>query len=410
MRRLTLALLAAAAACVPPPSADDGGAYLDDAVARRAALLASLDGVDNGYAALRRARYASGDATDWELLPVWNPRVQPLVEADVAAGVRGDSPFTGTPRALDIPTARSAAALADLGAAAFFSYPAQLLPAAATLGAADLPRYGLWSDGARGVGGLVRAEMADGSARLAYTCATCHAATPADGALVVGLGNAALDLGAWLADAAAASDPTGAADDPRASWGPGRVDVATTTGLLPVNLPDLRPTRFLTHLHYEADVAQLGVASLAIRIETLLITSHGEVLRPPREVALGLALYVRSLAGALPAPPARAPDAFAARCAVCHAGPGLDGQPVDASVVGTDPAAALDPDRGTGRYRIPSLRGVSARGQLMHDGSVRGVGDLVDPARLAAGRAGHPFGLDLDSAARADLAAYLHAL
>ena len=312
----------------------------------------------------------------------------------------GDDPFAPdapAARALDVSAAagtRDPEALRALGAAAFFAYPVQLLPAAVSLAPEDLSRYGLWTDGTHGVGGLVQAAMADGSARLAYTCATCHAmpdARAADGALQIGLANAAFDLGAWLADTADAP-----ADDPLRAWGPGRADVATSMGRLPVALPDLRATRFLTHLHWEADVAQLGVASLAIRIETLIITSLGEAVRPPREVALGLALYLWSLADALPRPADMAStgrEVFRARCAGCHAGPGLTGPPVAASAVGTNLGAAVDPERGTGRYRPPSLLGVGARGRLLHDGSVRDLDDLLDPARPAPG---HRFGADLD--------------
>ena len=418
--RAALATTVAAAACgapaSAPPSAVEITAYLDSRAARRSALEASLADVENDYANLRRARYAIADGAAWEALPAWNPPVQPIDVADLsrersgAAGpLRADDPFAAegpAPRALDLGTgaaARDPEALRALGAEAFFAYPVQLLPLAATLGPQDLARYGLWADGARGLGGLVRATMADGSARLAYTCATCHAAPdPAGGVLAIGLGNAAFDLGAWLADAGGAP-----ADDPLRSWGPGRADVATATGRLPVVLPDLRATRFLTHLHWEADVAQLGITSLAIRIETLLITSLGEAVRPPREVALGLALYLWSLADTLRAPsdeagPGRA--VFRARCAGCHAGPGMTGPPVAASAVGTDPAAAIAPERGTGRYRPPSLLGASARGRLLHDGFVRDLDDLLDPARVAPG---HRFGDDLDAPSRAALVSYL---
>jgi mono/diheme cytochrome c family protein len=416
---LLAALLAAACARAPVPDPDGARAYLGDTRARRAAMEASLAGVANAYADLRRARYASGGSGDWERLPAWNPRVEPLALADLDGGavVRGDSPFSrraGEPRALALPAAAAATgdALRALGAAAFFRYPAQLLPAAVSLGRAELARYGLVADGARPVGGLVRAEMADGSARLACTCATCHVGAGPDGAPVAGLGNAALDLGGWLADSASPAAPRASTDALRA-WGRGRVDVVTAAGRLPVALPDLRPTRLLSHLHYEADVAQRDVASLAIRIETLLITAHGQALRPPREVALGLALYLWSLAPAAAAEPApggaaaRGQTTFRARCAGCHAGDGFTGPPVDADAVGTDPAAAEDPDRGTGRYRVPSLRGVAARGLLLHDGSARGLDDLLDPARAAAG---HAFGRDLAAPERADLVAYVRTL
>jgi hypothetical protein len=77
--------------------------------------------------------------------------------------------------------------------------------------------------------------------------------------------------------------------------------------------------------------------------------------------------------------------------------------------VGTDATAAFAPERGTGRYRIPSLRGVSERGALMHDGSIVDLRSLLNPARLSGAGAisGHPFGTNLDPGARGDLLEYL---
>ena len=76
--------------------------------------------------------------------------------------------------------------------------------------------------------------------------------------------------------------------------------------------------------------------------------------------------------------------------------------------------------RGTGTYRVPSLHGVATRGALLHDASLPGPAELLDPARLrpsyAGGRRGpgavpgHVFGLDLGDADRGDLLAYLGTL
>jgi mono/diheme cytochrome c family protein len=261
----------------------------------------------------------------------------------------------------------------------------------------------------------VGARMADGTTRLAYTCGTCHSAVGADGQLIVGLGNDHLDLGALLADAAQtpAGDPVAVqwAQALRA-WGPGRVDVTTTTGTLPVRLSDLRPTRWLGYLHYEATVQQRDLISLAIRLETLIITSHGTALRPPRAVTLGLAVFLWSLADGLPsqepsdAVTTRGQALLQTHCGQCHAGVGLTGAPVAADAVGTDPTAARDPGRGRGVYRVPSLRGVGQRAMLLHDGSIHGLDAFFDPTRAG----GHPFGLALDPAARASLIAYLRGL
>jgi mono/diheme cytochrome c family protein len=401
--------------------------YLTDASFRRGELLASLDGVDDQYADLRRAHYASADGQDWDQLPEWNPAVSPLAMTDFAAGARASAdavtgPFTALAIADDATLVSDQQALRALGEAAFFSYPVQLLPASLALGAGDLAGYGLWIDDQRGVGGLVGARMADGSTRLAYTCATCHSAAGADGQLTVGLGNDRLNLGALLADAAQvpAGDPLAAQwSQALRAWGAGRVDVTTTTGTLPVRLSDLRPTRWLGYLHYEATVQQRDLISLAIRLETLIITSHGTALRPPRAVTLGLALFLWSLADDLPsqepsdAVTAQGQAVLETNCGRCHAGVGLTGAPVVVDAVGTDPAAALDPGRGRGVYRVPALRGVGRRATLLHDGSIRGLDAFFDPARVAGTgpvAGGHPFGLDLDPAARASLIAYLRGL
>ena len=52
---------------------------------------------------------------------------------------------------------------------------------------------------------------------------------------------------------------------------------------------------------------QGDTSSLAVRIETLLITAPGGTVRPPREVALGLAVDRTSLAEALVQRPAQTP-------------------------------------------------------------------------------------------------------
>ncbi len=290
-------------------------------------------------------------------------------------------------------------------------------------------QYGLWVDAARGVGGLVRAEMADGSAELALTCASCHAAPAASGAsgdrVLDGLPNAGIDLGsAILASPDAPGDP--ALRAALAAWGPGRLDAATSEGTYPARIPDLRPTRWLTSLHQEGTLLRRDRTALAIRIETLIVTSNAQVLRPPRVVALALAAYLDSLADALPDPTEAAAaspsgaEIFASACASCHVAPGLTGASVPLAGIGTDPRLGESPDRGTGAYRVPSLRGVGSRGPLLHDGTVASLADMLDPARPTPAFAerlhgagavpGHLYGLQLSDSDRAALVAYLSAL
>ncbi|HTQ06900.1 MAG TPA: hypothetical protein VMI54_23745 [Polyangiaceae bacterium] len=425
----TSALLAACGSAAPPSNEAEPSertAYLTDASARRSELEASLVNPSNGYSTLRLEHYATGADGDWERLAEWNPAVAPIGSAEL--GVAAAATLADDASALALPADPVHATdgeLLALGKAAFERYPVQLAPYfAVALASADAAgSYGLWLDDARGVGGLVRVQMADGSTSLAVTCSTCHASPGASG-VEDGLPNASLDLGAALI--ASGTGLGGASVDAVKAWGPGRLDVTTATGLEPVRISDLRPSRFLTYLQQDATLATRDVTTLAIRIETLAITSSGQVLRPPRVVAWALALYLETLADALPAESSartaspQGAELFDAQCSSCHAAPGLTGPPVPLAVVGTDPTLGLSTDRGTGTYRVPSLHGVGTRGPLLHDASVASVDALFDPARPTpafSGRlhgsgavAGHPFGLDFTADERAALLAYLHAL
>jgi len=50
--------------------------------------------------------------------------------------------------------------------------------------------------------------------------------------------------------------------------------------------------------------------------------------------------------------------------------------------IDTDPGLALKSRKGTGFYKIPSLRGLWYRGLFGHDGSVSSLEDRFDPKRL----------------------------
>lgn len=93
--------------------------------------------------------------------------------------------------------------------------------------------------------------------------------------------------------------------------------------------------------------------------------------------------------------------------------------------VHTDPSLALRTRKGTGLYKIPSLRGVWYRGAFEHSASVATLEDWFDPQRLnpdyvptgwnppgTKTRAvkGHEFGLDLTSDERTALIAFLKTL
>ena len=93
--------------------------------------------------------------------------------------------------------------------------------------------------------------------------------------------------------------------------------------------------------------------------------------------------------------------------------------------VGTDPALALKTRKGTGFYKIPSLRGVWYRPFLLHDASVASLEEMFDVARTepdyqpkgwnppnVTRRAvpGHTFGLSLNPQDRSALLAFLRSL
>jgi mono/diheme cytochrome c family protein len=359
-------LLAVVGCAATPATTTDAERYLDDASFRRAALVAELVTPTNGYGQLRLDRYAVDGG--WDELAEWNPAIARRGTTDTRAALELDAAAI-----VDDPDA-----LAELGARAFTRYPVELW---------SRPPAGLWSDPSNGNGGLV--DVAVEPPQLGATCATCHAAVRG-GVLVPGLANDTLDLG----------------------WGPGRLDVTTLDGHEPVRIPDLRPVALSAYLHTDANVRQTDIIALAIRIETLLVTSHFEAVRPPRILALALATYLQTLAPADPQPPAtelaiHGAEVFAATCAGCHAGTGFTGDPVALDVVGTDPTVGLSLERGTGMYRVPSLRGVADRTWLLHDGSVSSLDLLLDPARTSRG---HHFGAELSADDRAALVAFLHTL
>ena len=130
------------------------------------------------------------------------------------------------------------------------------------------------------------------------------------------------------------------------------------------------------------------------------------------------------------------------RCADCHTPPLYTNNkliPVDGFVVppehkkrydileariGLDPYLATKTRRGTGYYKVPSLRGVWMRSALEHNGSVGSLEDWFDPNRLKdtyvptgfrgpdPNRAvkGHPFGLQLSTDDKKALLAFLRTL
>jgi mono/diheme cytochrome c family protein len=93
--------------------------------------------------------------------------------------------------------------------------------------------------------------------------------------------------------------------------------------------------------------------------------------------------------------------------------------------VGTHPGLALKTRKGTGFYKVPSLKGVWYRGRYLHDGAVTSLEEMFNAARLADDfvptgfippgqktRAvkGHESGLKLTPAEKSELLAFLRSL
>ncbi len=235
--------------------------------------------------------------------------------------------------------------------------------------------------------------------------------------------------------------------------------------LFATRMADLRGVRYRKYLDTTATHANRGPADIArygILVEfgeSTVFGSHhmlpDEVpkirVRPTDEAMYALALYVYSLE---PAPSPYPRDAIAMRggqifeeegCVKCHtpphytnnklvAVPGFEPDLANAKIaaldisdrrVHTDPGLALQTRKGTGFYKVPSLRGVWYRGLYGHSGFVASLEDWFDERRQHSDyvptgwrgpgveqRAvpGHDFGLDLSPEDKGALIAFLRTL
>jgi hypothetical protein len=233
--------------------------------------------------------------------------------------------------------------------------------------------------------------------------------------------------------------------------------------LFPAKIADLIGIKDRKYLDHTATHLQRGVGDLmryAAQVSFAEVADFGpyHVLLPdtkrvrerwPDAALYALALYIYSLQ-----PPPN-PNAFDEKakagqkifaregCPTCHTPPlytnnkltlaegftppndkpaTLDVLPIS---VGTDPGLALKTRKGTGYYKVPSLKGVWYRGHYLHDGSAASLEEMFDPARLeethlpggwlppgTKTRAikGHEFGLKLNAAERDQLIAFLRTL
>jgi hypothetical protein len=231
----------------------------------------------------------------------------------------------------------------------------------------------------------------------------------------------------------------------------------------PVKIPDLIGVKDRKYIDHTATHRHRGVEDL-MRYATLITCCFSGGIGPERRYAVAdglpsyrfsddvmyaLALYIYSLT---PPPNPNPSDQTAARgaqvfaregCATCHTPPLYTNNKLTLAYgfkppvnhpnrsdimpfsVGTDPGTALRTRKGTGFYKVPSLRGVWYRGRYGHDGSVISLEEWFNPARLKSDYvpngwkgygvvqravAGHEFGLRLPQDERVALIGFLKTL
>jgi hypothetical protein len=225
---------------------------------------------------------------------------------------------------------------------------------------------------------------------------------------------------------------------------PGVTARANTSMLIPPQIPDLigvRERRFLDHtgLIRQRDAGDL-MRYATLSQDVGIYARYGRDSPPPTPRAsrfsdaqlYALALYLYSLQPP-PNPNPNGPVAARGRrifesegCAVCHTPPlYTNNQLIPVDQIGTDPRYTLETRKGTGFYKVPSLKGLWYRGPLEHNGSVATLEDWFDPARLDPNYRptgfrgygvshrrvpGHEFGLKLSSADKSDLLTFLRTL
>ncbi len=248
---------------------------------------------------------------------------------------------------------------------------------------------------------------------------------------------------------------------------PGVIDRQGSSALYPVQIPDLIGIRDRIYLDHSGlqrhrgpgDIMRYGALNQDMNLwasyGTWIPSAKDGKLPPPAtlgrysdEQLYALALFLYSLR---PPPNPNKFEELAARgervftkagCAGCHTAPLYTnnkltlakGFPLPADTrrdaimplsVGTDERLALKTRRGTGFYKVPSLKGVWYRGPFEHGGSVATLEDWFNPERLrddyvptgfighhVTHRAvkGHEFGLTLSDRDRQALIAFLRTL
>ena len=392
---------------------DDVDAFINDPAWRCAVLERDLVQKDNTYADLRFQMVGRGDQ-GWDVLPAMAWPSRALSRDDASALERGEALLLGEVSDLvpsTLPTTTEG--WVALGERVFFEYPTSVAPLfeeVAAEGALEEVGFLVRDDAFIGL----RVFENEGEVVVGATCAQCHASRDSEGDITGVRANRAMDVGQirLISSGALGREMDNTRNRELADLGPGRADVLDDGTFNPYALPDWGGLGDMPFLHHNANWNQNGVATLALRCETLFITATGEKSRIPRELAWALSHYIHSL----PAPaPVRQPDEASALgevvfneqgCPACHTPPlYTSSERIPLERVGTDPSAAQSPVRGSIGYRVPSLRGVGGNGPYLHDGSV----PTLD-AYFSRTSSAHPFGQGLEPEDRQNLIAWLESI
>ena len=404
--------------------------FAEDLAYRRASLEESLVNHANTYSQQRLDSYGLGDR-GWDVLPVWNPRSLPVTKQLADTLQRGEMPALAADHKplWDGKTPTTMAGWVALGRRVFFEFPmrAEVFMEYALTKPELVERVGVERTADGGVPGLVVFANVDGQTRVGITCAICHTAVR-HGELVVGAARRRFDYGrlrnTFFEETHSFVEPELARR--MARWGPGRADVTEDNDEDPVAIPDLFGLRHEFVLTQAGTINQTSPLALAIRQDTQLTHANHQRIRPPRELAWALAMFLYSLEQPSEAPRgtwgqiARGAGVFAAAgCRGCHNNPAYAGRALPANRIGTDPALANGQARGTGTYRVAPLLDVVHAGPYLHHGAVRSLDELLSPARFApefrgllgsGAIPGHAFGTELAADDRAALIAFLEIL
>lgn len=391
--------------------------YLTDAPFRRSVMEASLTNKDNVYSLTRISGYGL-EGRGWEMLPEWTPKTH-AIDDELATELQSGAELVlpeGADFIWDGTRPENMSEWIALGRKVFFEYPLRSeVFAEHALRSKDLAdRIGLFAD-ANGVWpGVVAFQTLDGETEIGITCALCHVSYE-HGEVVEGRARRSFDYGemrlAYYRDTGADLDEN--VRERMARWGPGRADITQDDDEDPVAIVDLWGIRNHEYLTQSGTLRQVHPAVLAIRQETQLLHANQERVRPPRELAWALALYVYSLT-----PPRRAAVApttaaavgkelFTEHCGHCHRDENYGGLPVSADSIGTDPMLARGSARGTGLYRPAPLTRVIDAAPYFHDGTVGDLAAVLDPERKVPG---HRYGTTLPESEREALIAFMKTL